>query len=322
MSLPIQLALVPDGVKVDPADLTRVASALSKQVQRDFAPIWGVDATVDPFLKLEDVPSDYWPMVVLPNVQGAAGYHEDKDGQPFAVIQYGQNWSLTASHECLEMLGDPWGRRLRIGDIPQQAASLVPDQKRVRFLVEVCDPSESGQFGYQVNGMLVSDFYTPEFFDPVKVAGLRYSFTGAIDEPRKVLDGGYISWENPLTREWWQLRMFPDEFSSATPHVLNLSKKTVFEKLRATTNLRSAIDRVTLNPPYQTGVGVMMAQTTRARAMASAAAQKSRAQEIRAAIRAVMGPGKIKAESVKTASSTRVMAKRSTVKRSTRKRRG
>lgn len=50
-----------------------------------------------------------------------------------------------------------------------------------------------------VNGVLVSDFYTPHFFDPVKNASVRYSFTGAIDKPRQVLRGGYISWHNPPT---------------------------------------------------------------------------------------------------------------------------
>jgi hypothetical protein len=39
--------------------------------------------------------------------------------------------------------------------------------------------------------------------------------------------------------------MFPDESSGKVPQVLNLSEQTVFEKIRTTTNLRSAIDHVT-----------------------------------------------------------------------------
>ena len=56
MVLPFQLALVPEGVNVSPSELTQVASALSKQVDRDFQPLWEVDATVDAFATLEDVP--------------------------------------------------------------------------------------------------------------------------------------------------------------------------------------------------------------------------------------------------------------------------
>jgi hypothetical protein len=55
----------------------------------------------------------------------------------------------------------------------------MADQGRVEFLVEVSDPSEAAQFGYTVNGIPVSDFYTPHYFDPVQANGVRYSQTGA-----------------------------------------------------------------------------------------------------------------------------------------------
>ena len=292
MSLPIQLALVPDGVPIDPSDVARVAAALAKQVQRDFAPIWNVDATVDAFTKLEDVPIDYWPMIVMRQVQGAAGFHEDKNGQPFAVIEFGSDWSLTASHECLEMLADPWGRRMRAGNVLDQAVQLGVKPGRVRYLVEVCDPSESGQFGYQVNGILVSDFYTPSFFNPVKSSGVRYSFTGAIDSPRKVLEDGYISWQEPKSRDWFQVRMFPDNISSDVPHVVNLSQDTEFEKIKQTTSLRSAVDFVTPNPPYHSGLRGPMLMAAKMGHDSSVDAQKERAADIRAAVKAVMGRGK------------------------------
>jgi hypothetical protein len=254
MALPMQIALVPEQVEITQSDLSRVAAALSKQVQRDFRSIWEVDATVDAFARLEDVPTDYWPILVMQNVQGAAGYHEDKSGQPFAVVEFGDQWSLTASHECLEMLADPFGRRLRAGNLLDQAIKLGLPPKRVRYLVEVCDPSEGGQFAYQVNGILVSDFYTPHFFDPVSAPGVRYSFTGAIDAPRTVLDGGYISWEEPTSRHWFQVRMFRDQYSNAVPHVLDLTDKTVFDQLKVTQSLRAAIDRVTKPPQYREGL--------------------------------------------------------------------
>jgi hypothetical protein len=152
MGLTQQIALVPDDAKVNQSQLTRVASALSKQVARDFAPIWNVQATVDPFTRLEDVPSDYWPIIIAKKVEDAAGFHDDEHGQPFALVEFGPDWSLTASHECLEMLADPFGRRLRAGNVPDQAIKVGQPNRRVRYLVEVCDPSEAGDFAYQVNG--------------------------------------------------------------------------------------------------------------------------------------------------------------------------
>jgi hypothetical protein len=196
--LTMNLALVSEIEDHDPSDLSRVAAALQRQVTRDFAPVWDVSATLDAFARLEDVPLGYWPMIIVPDVQGAAGIHLDKDGQPFALIEMSDSWSLTASHEMLEMLGDPFGDRMVPGP------SIKRGQGRVEFLVEVCDPSEAAEFGYTVNDILVSDFYTPRYFDPVRSVATRYSFTGAIERPRQVLRGGYLSWHEPNTDRWWQ----------------------------------------------------------------------------------------------------------------------
>jgi hypothetical protein len=197
-----QLALVSEVDLVSPRWLTRVAGALQKQVMRDFNPIWGVQATVDAFASLEDVPLGYWPLIVVQDVKGAAGYHTDQNGQPLALIEYGRSWSLTASHECLETLADAYGRRLIAGQSPMDG------QGRVEFLVEVCDPSEDQAYAYRVNNILMSDFYTPHFFDPVAVSGVRYSFTGTITKPRQVLPGGYLSWHDPVSDHWFQQTYF------------------------------------------------------------------------------------------------------------------
>jgi hypothetical protein len=161
---------------------------------------------VDAFAKLEDVPDGYWPMIIKDNIgMNALGVHMDKDGQPFALISAADTvdeWSLTASHELCEMLVDPSGDKQITGDSP------MPDQGRVSFLVEVCDPSEASDFAYSVNGVLVSDFYTPHYFDPVKASGVRYSFTGAITAPRQVLRGGYLSWKDAVSGHWFQATWF------------------------------------------------------------------------------------------------------------------
>jgi hypothetical protein len=198
--LPINLALVSMVEDHDPSDVSRVAAALQRQATRDFGPIWNVRATVDSFPRLEDVPVGYWPMIVATDIErpGAAGVHEDKDGQPFALIEMSDSWSLTASHEMLEMLGDQSLKRVVPGPSPKRG------QGRVEFLVEVCDPCEAEEFAYTVNDILVSDFYTPNFFDPVQSPGTRYSFTGAIEKPRQVLRGGYLSWRDPVSDHWWQ----------------------------------------------------------------------------------------------------------------------
>jgi hypothetical protein len=198
-----QVALVSESESVSTSDLSRVSAALQKQASRDLAPVWEISATVDAFAKLEDVPDGYWPMIVMDDIgfPGAAGIHLDKDGQPFALITSSPDldtWALTASHEMCEMLVDPSGNRQVTGDSPK------PGQGRVSFVVEVCDPSEAADFGYSSNGILVSDFYTPHFFDPVTASSVRYSFTGALKGPRQILRGGYLSWLDPPSGHLWQ----------------------------------------------------------------------------------------------------------------------
>jgi predicted chitinase len=203
-----QIALVSQSNLIPRADVSKVAAAIQKQATRDLAPIWSVSATVDAFDALDDVPIGYWPLVVMDNINtpGAAGIHEDNNGQPFALISASADldvWSLTASHEALEMLVDPFGRRMVAGDAPADSG-----QGRVSYLVEVCDPCESATFAYSSNGIRVSDFYTPAFFDPVAANGVQYSFTGALKGPRQVLQGGYLSWQDPETGIWWQATKF------------------------------------------------------------------------------------------------------------------
>jgi hypothetical protein len=225
-----QVALVSEVQSVSMSDLTRASAALQKQAVRDFAPIWDVQATVDAFATLEDVPLGYWPVIIEEDIGfDAAGIHLDKDGQPFALVNVSEGWQLTASHEVLEMLADPFGNRLVAGDSPK------PDQGRVEFLMEVCDPSEATEFGYTVNGITMSDFYTPAYFDPVQAPGVRYSFTGAIREPRQVLAGGYLSWHEPVTDHWWQLVFFTE-----TPRFRDLGQLTQ----KPNESLRAMIDRI------------------------------------------------------------------------------
>jgi hypothetical protein len=108
-------------------DVSAVAAALQKQVTRDFGPVWGINATVDSFDSLESVPVDYWPVILRDDINepGAAGFHTDDQGQPFSLVQVDEKWPLTASHETLEMLADPFGNRTICRF--SSAAGTIPD---------------------------------------------------------------------------------------------------------------------------------------------------------------------------------------------------
>ena len=204
MALTQQLALVPEGVALSMSELTKVSSALSKQVARDFGPIWSVKATVDAFATLEDVPTDYWPIIVTSHVGVPPASTKTRMVSPsrwWSSALSGRSPPATSASRC-------WRTRSGGGD-----------------------PSEGSAFSYQVNGVTMSDFYTPDFFDPVGVSSVPYSFTGTIKAPRTVLRDGYSSWHDTVTDHWMQLRMFPDKLSAGVPHVVDLTTQTAFRRV-------------------------------------------------------------------------------------------
>jgi hypothetical protein len=171
----------------------------------------------------------------------AFGVHLDEFGQPFSLVRFSPSWSLTASHECLEMLADPFGSRL-------VAASSVLEYKngqaRVQYLVEVCDPCESSEYSYTVNDIIVSDFLTPHFFDPRPARGVDYDYTGVISAPRTVPSGGYVSFLDSADNHWHQLRNFDNG-----PEIVDLGILGKIEE-----SLRTEIDRLTPHPELDKGI--------------------------------------------------------------------
>jgi hypothetical protein len=217
------VAVVSLTTDVSTRSLLQATAAVQKQITRDFVPYWGHRATVAAFDDLSSVPSDYRPVVLFGDTNELVGKLEFAIGaqqatqliddferdrlsglhlntftrEPFALVEASDIWSVTLSHEILEMIADPFGNHLIA------AAHPLDPRQRVKYLVEICDPCQA--MWYPVNGVPVSDFYTPRFFDPVQVDRSRYSYTGAIELPLQILEGGFLSWIDPSDSGLYQL---------------------------------------------------------------------------------------------------------------------
>lgn len=180
----LHVALTSTSPKVTQDELQAVAAALSKQVERDFAPLWAIQATVSAFSNPANITPNYWPVTVQDTLDepDAAGYHSDEHNQPYSLILYGPDWSVTASHEVLEMIGDPWGNRLVTGKINGHHA---------RILREMCDPCEDQT--YEVDGVKVSDFLLPAYYG-TNIKDKHYSFLNSLPGPLTINKGGYVSY--------------------------------------------------------------------------------------------------------------------------------
>jgi hypothetical protein len=197
--------------KLFPLDeLTRVASALTLQLQRDVLPIWHVNASVSALADAASIPPGVWPVFILDKLPpGEGGVHLTAHNQPYAKIVKGNTWTLDASHEIIEMVVDPQASRLQASSAIRVAPDGFEDAPgKFEYLVEACDPCEDQNCSYLVDDVMVSDFLTPHFYDPVVSSGVRYSFTGAIQRPRQVLQGGYLSWLDPKHGVVQQARFF------------------------------------------------------------------------------------------------------------------
>ena len=207
------IAIVSESKAITFDDVSTVAAAVSKQVTRDFGPAWGVQATVQAFASLESVPPDYWQVVLVDNdnAPGALGYHTDAHGQPLAVVEVVGNWPITVSHEVIELLADPGASRIVSGPPPKQigyvrtADGLPPISAMplVDYLVEVCDPCESEQFSYRIDGVPVSDFVLPSFYGGGYA--VHTDFSSRFHDKLVVGFGGYISFRDPATNKWYQI---------------------------------------------------------------------------------------------------------------------
>ena len=198
---------------------------LQTQVSRDFAPAWGVDADLDFVPKGTPAPLDHWWLVVLDysDYAGALGYHDmTPTGQPLGKIfagtdlQYGNQWTVTASHELLEMLGDPG-----INLTAMSMTGFRVDQNVVGRLYsyEVCDPCEDDRYAYPIGGVPVSDFVYPAYFESFwKPGSTQFDFQKKITAPFQLLPGGYLSvYDMTGGTGWQQLAASADEAGARAP---------------------------------------------------------------------------------------------------------
>ncbi len=210
--LQTKIGLVDTTGRIAPEKMTAAAAALDIQVTRDLPSYWKVSATVSYLPDHRNIPQGVWPVQIVKSLPpGEGGFHLTKHNQPYAkvILTPGSDeWTIDASHEIVEMLVDPNGNRLQPATAIKISGNGVtddPSSGKFEYLVEACDPCEDNSHAYNINGVMVSDFLTPHFYDAQASADVRYSFTGALTRPRELLKGGYISFVDPRSFEMKQI---------------------------------------------------------------------------------------------------------------------
>jgi hypothetical protein len=207
----VRIGLISQTSSADDATVKAVAAAIDIQLKCHVGPRWKVSGTVEAFPFCTHPPAGVSPIFIVENTPNhVGGLHTTTDGGlPWAIVLVSRDWHVAASHEAIELLIDPTGNRMQESSSIQIApdGSVQDGTDRVKYIVEACDPLEDGSYTYPINGIAVSDFYTPAYFDAAVTPGTEYSFNGALTRPREVKPNGYISWMSSDGR-LHQLRWF------------------------------------------------------------------------------------------------------------------
>jgi hypothetical protein len=202
----VNLALINASSVLTDTDISNAIPSFNTQLTRDFGPIWGAEAHIRFIGKNKTIPKGYWWISILDDsdTANALGYHDLTDegnplGKVFAKtdIDNGYNWTITATHEILEMIIDPSINLVAFIEEGKYAGKL--------FAYEVCDACEADQYAYDIKGTKVSDFVTPDYFEWFHTKKTGFDFQNKIRAPFALLPGGYMSYYDIKTGDGWQM---------------------------------------------------------------------------------------------------------------------
>src|SRR5437764_12146275 len=198
----IQIAVINESTAIGDADVQAMLPAFTQQWNSDLQPIWGVGEANFSFVpKDQTPPAGTWWLVFLDDSDqaGALAYHDLTDeGLPISkvfvktLLADNAYISVGATHELCEMAVDPW------------LNSAYQDAHGVFWAGEICDPVESDQYGYQIKGILVTDFVTPAWYGHKHAQGPS-DFKAHSHKAFEVLTGGYAQKFDPRHPGWVQV---------------------------------------------------------------------------------------------------------------------
>lgn len=193
---PLPIYVANGSTRVTDQDVQQMTDAVATQVREHFAPAWQIPVNPVTFLeKSAPRPSAGAVLTVVdnPDQAGVLGWHTegkngviygyvfaapvlDNGGQVLAGATY--TVAATLSHEVLETIADPHVNLWATGP----SGTLISQ--------EVCDPVENGS--YDIDGVSVSNFVTPDWFDSQCAAGIALDYLSKVSQPFQMDRGGYF----------------------------------------------------------------------------------------------------------------------------------
>lgn len=184
----LKIGIINKSEEVSDENVARHTPALQAQVRQHFEPLWGIGADVE-FFPHGGVPADHMRLVLLDTSDQAdyLGYHDlTPSGRAQSKVfckGVGQKWTVTASHEILEMIADRYANKVAALELPSGGMRL--------YCIEVCDPVQ--EQSYSIGHTEVANFVTEAWFYPTHRKWSMYDYLKKLSAPFTLARGGYIT---------------------------------------------------------------------------------------------------------------------------------
>jgi len=229
--------------KISDEVLIEAIRAINRQVSEDFEPYWSMGAV----LRLEGRSKKRFSTNNIVDMRGdgilyikdkagkadiddTLGFH-DKNyrGIPFGVVftdlseKLGENWTVTLSHEALEIIADPEVNLLVAGPHPKD------EDVEVFYWYEMCDAVQNET--YLIDRIEVSNFVLPLYFTGGDEIGGRNDFLGNSHDNStlksfNVNRGGYVGYYDPQQGEHFTYAAEDDEVAENRMRIKNKAQLT------------------------------------------------------------------------------------------------
>ena len=226
-SVSYRVAVLNHSALVTDDEVKTAVAALQTQVHRDFAPAWGIDAELTFVDKGSEPAAGSWWLVIDDDSEypGVLAYHTlTAEGLPQVkisvkhAVQAHWAWTMAASHDLMEMLANPM-LNLTVFDAADNGTTGK------LYVREICDPVSSPEYTYKIDGVVVSNFVFPSWFESFRKKGSsQFDYGNFLKSPFELGKGAYMTVFDVKEGSGWRA-VFSQEKPKATKRRTPAKKK-------------------------------------------------------------------------------------------------
>ena len=197
----LKIAVINQSTRLTQERSRKAVAAINRQLKEHFFPAWHIAARcklVSPKVDVKKLTDECLMLIQDHATDDALGYHDKVlgTGKPYGYVfldtskDLDEAWTVTLSHEVLELVLNPVTNFHAIGRHPKEA-------RTVAHWLEACDAVQDQT--YTIDRVEVSDFLLPLYFTPEREKGANNDYLGKRLDSLGLTPGGYQGFFDPKT---------------------------------------------------------------------------------------------------------------------------